>query len=708
MRQGYRSNADHLYDELARLDLVLRLASMRVRSRDSRIGNPPSVHDSNADGEAELRKQIQGQREDVARKVAASEESSIALRLPWVAQLFGLSPFEYDVLVVCLAPEIDRIYERRYAAFYDQPAPALPTVDLLLQLLCDDPEERLQARESFLPTARLFRSHLLTFTDAAQPAGSLLGCSLRLDPGLAQYLLGSEMLDARLAPALSFRLPDSLERNEPADEREGRLLDSLRRFIAEPDSEQWFCVLHGPDRTSQEELAQVLCARTGLPLLQVDVPALIGGEVPFGQAIKLALREAAFHRAAVLLDRIDPLLDDDAQGSSQRRLVESAIAALGTVIFLAGLRPWYPQMLQPPAAVVECPLPTFAERRHLWARRLNGRGAVPTDGSLPELAARFRLTREGIRCAAGRAQSLADLRDGPACALTPDDILQACRSESSQALRQFAGVLTTCYDWTDLVLPADHRRQLQEIVSYLRHQDALCSDWGFGRKHALRRGVNLLFSGPSGTGKTMAAGILARELGLELYRIDLSTVVSKYIGETEKQLSRIFEAAETSNAILFFDEADALFGKRSEVKDAHDRYANIEVNYLLQKLEEHNGVVILASNLSKNLDDAFQRRLQFTVLFPMPEQEERLAIWRQVFPQEAPLAQDLDFEFLARRFKLTGGSIKNIALTAAFFARADGAVIGMRHVILAIKREFQKMGRLCQKADFGDYYGLVC
>jgi SpoVK/Ycf46/Vps4 family AAA+-type ATPase len=184
-------------------------------------------------------------------------------------------------------------------------------------------------------------------------------------------------------------------------------------------------------------------------------------------------------------------------------------------------------------------------------------------------------------------------------------------------------------------------------------------------------------------------------------------VVSKYIGETEKNLNRIFTEAETSNAILFFDEADALFGKRSEVKDSHDRYANIEVNYLLQKMEEHEGIVILATNLSKNVDDAFLRRLQWAVLFPLPEKDERLQIWRQVFPPEAPLGADVNFEFLARRLKIAGGNIKNIALGAAFLARADRGAIDMRHVVLAAKREFQKLGRICVRADFGEYYDLV-
>jgi SpoVK/Ycf46/Vps4 family AAA+-type ATPase len=205
----------------------------------------------------------------------------------------------------------------------------------------------------------------------------------------------------------------------------------------------------------------------------------------------------------------------------------------------------------------------------------------------------------------------------------------------------------------------------------------------------------------------MAAEIIARDLGLDLYKIDLSTVVSKYIGETEKNLSRIFEEAETSNAILFFDEADALYGKRSEVKDSHDRYANIEINYLLQKLDEHEGIVILATNLNKNIDEAFLRRLHYAVNFPAPEKEERLLIWKGVFPAETPLADDVDFPFLAKQLNITGGSVKNIAVRAAFLAVQNSGAVHMEHIIRAAKREFQKMGRLCLESDFKQYYELV-
>jgi SpoVK/Ycf46/Vps4 family AAA+-type ATPase len=217
--------------------------------------------------------------------------------------------------------------------------------------------------------------------------------------------------------------------------------------------------------------------------------------------------------------------------------------------------------------------------------------------------------------------------------------------------------------------------------------------WGFDSKLSLGKGTNALFSGPSGTGKTMAAEIVAGELGLDLYKIDLSGVVSKYIGETEKNLDRIFNAAENANAILFFDEADALFGKRSEVRDSHDRYANIEISYLLQKMEEYPGLTILATNLRQNLDDAFVRRLAFMVHFPFPDETSRQQIWQGVWPKQTPLHTEVDLDLFARRFKLSGGSIKNMALAAAFLAADEDTPVNMSHLYRAARREYQKMGK---------------
>ena len=252
---------------------------------------------------------------------------------------------------------------------------------------------------------------------------------------------------------------------------------------------------------------------------------------------------------------------------------------------------------------------------------------------------------------------------------------------------------------TEIVLPEDSRRQLHELCQQARHRHIVFGDWGFGERLSLGKGLSALFSGPPGTGKTMAAEVIARELDLELYRVDLSQVVSKYIGETEKNLDRVFGAAEATNAILFFDEADALFGKRSEVRDSHDRYANVEISYLLQKMEEYDGVAILASNMRQHLDQAFQRRLAFSVHFPFPDQESRRRIWAGSWPAAAPLADDVDFAVLAQRFKLSGGNIKNAVLAASFLAAADGGRIGQFHLQQAVRRELQKMGKTIVAAE---------
>jgi AAA+ superfamily predicted ATPase len=270
----------------------------------------------------------------------------------------------------------------------------------------------------------------------------------------------------------------------------------------------------------------------------------------------------------------------------------------------------------------------------------------------------------------------------------------AARRQGSAALVGVAQLVEQPFDWGDLVLPADRLQRLRALSDRIRHRALVHDAWGFAAKLGPARGVAALFTGPSGTGKTMAAGVLAADLGLELYRVDLSVVLSKYIGETEKNLARVFAAAEAVDAVLFFDEADALFGKRTEVRDAHDRYANLEVAYLLQRIEEHDGVVVLATNLRKNVDEAFLRRLQFVVEFPMPDRDHRRLIWEQVWPAAAPLDPALDLDLLADRFELSGGSIRNVAVEAAFAAAAGGSAIGPEHVRSALRNEHLKLGRV--------------
>jgi SpoVK/Ycf46/Vps4 family AAA+-type ATPase len=281
------------------------------------------------------------------------------------------------------------------------------------------------------------------------------------------------------------------------------------------------------------------------------------------------------------------------------------------------------------------------------------------------------------------------------------------RTQSQRDLRSLAQRIEPVYSWNDLVLPVATLTQLQEVAAALKNRHVVYTRWGFEEKLSRGKGLKALFADDAGTGKTMTAEVMARELGLDLYKIDLSAMVSKYIGETEKNLDRIFRAAQSSNAIIFFDEADALFGKRSEVKDAHDRYANIEVAYLLQKIEEYDGFVILATNLALNIDDAFKRRMNYTVEFPFPDEHHRELLWRGMFPPQTPLAEDLDFAFLARQFSMSGGNIKNAALAAAFLAAAEESTVQMRHLIQSVAREWQKLGKLSSAADFKQYYTLA-
>jgi SpoVK/Ycf46/Vps4 family AAA+-type ATPase len=351
------------------------------------------------------------------------------------------------------------------------------------------------------------------------------------------------------------------------------------------------------------------------------------------------------------------------------------------------------------AIVLRTPTPTHAQRVAHWSAAL---AATPlqAQADVPGIATRFKLSFGRIEQAARSAERMAHLRgDEEGAAVTMRDLLDACRLHSNQKLSSLARKTSAHYRWNDIVLPDDRVAQLREICNHVKYRDRVYGDWGFGRKLALGKGLAVLFSGPSGTGKTMAAGIIAGELGLDLYKIDLSTVISKYIGETEKNLSRIFDEAETSNAILFFDEADALFGKRSEVRDSHDRYANIEVGYLLQRMEEYEGIAILATNFRKNMDDAFVRRLHFTVEFPFPDRDDRHRIWQGIWPQDTPRDGDLDLALLAQRYEMTGGNIKNVALAAAFLAADGDQVVRMRHVVQATLREYQKTGKLMGDDD---------
>jgi hypothetical protein len=343
----------------------------------------------------------------------------------------------------------------------------------------------------------------------------------------------------------------------------------------------------------------------------------------------------------------------------------------------------------------EVPRPDAAERRSLWRQAL-GASTVEVEDHLEAVVAHFHLDVEAIRAAG------AEVRGAPAREVQNDVgalLWRACRAQARPRLGSLAERVDPRARWQDLVLPEGQRGMLQDIAAQVRHSAQVHENWGFAARCRRGLGVSALFVGASGTGKTMAAEVLAGELDLDLYRIDLSQVISKYIGETEKNLARVFDAAEEGGAILLFDEADALFGKRSEVKDSHDRYANIEVSYLLQRMESYRGLAILTTNRRKALDEAFLRRLRFVVQFPFPDEALRAEIWRRIFPPETP-TEGLDFHRLAR-LNLAGGNIRNVALNAAFLAADAGLPVGLPHLRRAARAEYTKLEKPLSETEFG-------
>lgn len=568
-------------------------------------------------------------------------------RFARLAEAFELSELESNVAALCLGPELD-------------PQAVTPTVGLALSRFCEDFDAQLLARSSFRPAAPLCRWILVPASDAAT-----LARPLRLHPRIASFLLGDDTLDDTLrlpAPVARWVNPHG-ELSFIWSEEQQQQIDAI--------SAPMLCQLDGPEGSGRASFAESICAARELPMLVCDAASL-------GEERTLALfREVRLYGAALYL--AGPVPQEVA------RLVAHEIDRWPGLVFTTGAI-----AAQRPRITIAFGIPDARVRRQLWLRHVDD----------PDVASRLASLFRFLPAQIDDAATLAEGR-------SESELIAACRRLSSRNLVSFATKVPLRRGWDDLVLPKAHFEQLAELVGHVRHQSRVYDDWGFHAKVSAGRGIVALFSGPSGTGKTLTAEVVACDLGLDLYRIDLASLISKYIGETEKNLARVFDDGERSGAILFFDEADAVFGKRSEVKDAHDRYANIETSYLLQRIEDYPGLVILATNMGRNIDAAFHRRMSFVIDFPLPDAAQRRRIWRGIFPAAAPLEHDVDFDFLSERFVLSGGHIRNIAVAAAFRAAGNGGVIGMQHLLLSLKREYQKLGKVCERAELGRYYDLV-
>jgi hypothetical protein len=722
----YQNSFEHLREEMARLDLLLKRALLVARKSDPTqtadefrglvITEPEIdalVQAPDFFGERWRRQEpvrneliaidekLEKLRQNIDARRKLTEEARRWLALPALARRFGLSAAEVDILLLTIAVELEPHYETLYAYLQNDVTRKHPSINLALNLICQSEREKLAGRTLFAPSSTLFANRLLEM--AAEPHDRdppLLRKFLKMDETIIAFLLdqapptiaGTSLVEPRFSSHESEIDPNTHEH-----------LRNLAAYLKGSDRSRLAVRLIGQSEPALSSAAEALAQGLGRRLLLVDLLQLGAEE----SAVANLLRNAVLWRTIVAIK--DP--EAAAQGGENQiasqalTLLWNTMGLFNEPILLLGPESSFARI---PANIrvwrLDIQTPGFNLRRQTWKAALSD---AQTTADPSRLADTFRFGGQRIRQTIDVARGLAAVRDPIRSQLGMQDLLDAGRALSSPQVGRFAIRIEPRYNWSDMVLPPEKAQQLHNIAAWMKHRRVVHRDWGFGEKLSRGKGLNVLFTGPSGTGKTMAAEVLAGELSLDLYQIDLSTVVSKYIGETEKNLSAIFREAEQSQALLFFDEADALFGKRTEVKDAHDRYANIEVNYLLQRVEQYEGVVILATNLQQNLDDAFLRRMQEVLEFPYPDGPLRERIWRGHLPKDAPCNKDIDFAFLAQQFKCTGGNIKNIVLSAAFMAAQESKPISMSHLVLATKSEFQKEGKLAVKSDFGPYYELI-
>jgi AAA+ superfamily predicted ATPase len=584
---------------------------------------------------------------------------------------FNLSEFERDLLLLCAGTELDSHFAPLCALAQNDKQKTYATFSLALSVL-ENPHW-----SALNPDSPLRRWHLIEVG-----GGQLLTQSpLRIDERILHYLAGIENLDERL-----WAIVEPIASNH--------ILVASHQRLAQNVVENWSKAadtpvlpavqLCGEDNASKQAIAQAACNYLNLNLYRLDVTQIPNIANERLQLLRLWQRESILSQSSLLLDCDD--IDLSRHGEAIAWLIEH----LNGPLVISTQDPL--RSRQRPLLNIDVDKPTSLEQYQHWESQLGSHSAL-LNGQVKGLVAQFHLSAPAIQAACTSALSQTPNPEHLATALW-----DACRAQARPRMEDLAQRIEARASWDDLILPDAATDTLRTMAAHLRQRAKVYESWGFSGKSGRGLGISALFAGPSGTGKTTAAEVLANELRLDIYKIDLSSVVSKYIGETEKNLRRVFDAAESGGAILLFDEADALFGKRSEVKDSHDRHANIEVSYLLQRMEAYQGLAILTTNMKGALDVAFMRRIRFIVQFSFPDAKQRAEIWRRVFPKETP-TEGLIVEKLAK-LSIAGGNIRNIALNAAFLAADADEPVMMKHLFSAVKSEYMKLEKPIVDSEF--------
>ncbi|WP_135534614.1 ATP-binding protein [Halostella pelagica] len=699
---SYETTQQHLLDEIDRIETLLRAYADEA--------DTPGLSETGSDGGAGMHESAPEQlpigvsesgHGELETHTAAIEQrcretpEEIPLRLRELAHRFSLSRRHLDVLVLALAPDVDDSFADTLKSIQGNVALPRPTVGLVEDLFSQTRQQRVAAGALVGSDSPLRQHDLVSVAPAPDGTGTARDRTVRVDERIAEYLKGYAGIDTDLQAVLEQQSGDGANDSLSVRTTEASLSDLAisddchERLSSLPEDDGgWRFYWYGPAGTEKHRAVEAVCDEG---VLRADLDAVIEA-----RALDRLRREATILDRPLHLMSAAQATFDARERDTTLESVFDRFAGFGNDLIVTGEGEWTPSeaMHTPVDAIVEFPRPSIDLRREFWAGHAD---ELPDDIDPEVLAGTFNLTPGQLAAALSTAESLSG--DGE---LTAQAVYAGCSAQSADELDELAQKIEPGKDWDDIVLREETRRKLELVRNHVRHQARIYGDWGFSEQFSRGTGVVALFKGESGTGKTMAAEILANDVGMDIYKIDLSSVVSKYIGETEENLEQIFQAAENSNAILLFDEADAVFGDRSKVSDSTDRYANVEVNYLLQRIEAYDGVILLTTNYASNIDSAFNRRIDHEIEFKSPRESTRETIWKNIFPDDAPTG-DVDYEFLSE-FTFTGGRIKTVGQTAAILAAGnDSEAIEMSHAVRAVQLELEKIGRLYQVSEFEPY-----
>lgn len=705
---GYANSRQHLSAICKWIDLSLHLYFARNITNNNEINTPgwamsadrarALLGDTFAHTTAdELSRLLNLFEKKMAGKEEANSLGSGISKFVTFFNSFNLNKIERQILLYVIAPEIDGRYARVFGYLNDDLTRRRPTPSILNQLVYDGTRLAWDIRQLMAGEGSIAKFQLLLSEQNDTLPESEVG--LKAPPDILTYLLAEHDYSPNFNPALelhqTYSSSKSITKNEYSDLQE-KLEHWLRKKNGETDLP--IIQLLGDDTTLEWFKQTAINAGEAVVIMNLSVINERGDSRP-SDLIYGAIRMAILHNAILVVSGLTALQGNERQ-QFEKALATNIIARVNRMV-VHSKAPWVIHGVNEIWQITR-EVPSFKARISLWKEHAQLAGINLSKSDASSLAATIRFDEPEIN-------ATISLCRGESIEASPLVSIQtAARKVARTKIPSLVRRLETSFDWEDIVLPTSTLALLKQIPGHVRHAREVFEDWGYYSRLPYGSGVAALFSGPSGTGKTMAAQVIANELNVELFQIDLANTVSKYIGETEKNLDIIFNAAEHASAVLLFDEADALFGKRTDIKDAHDRYANVEVAYLLQRMEAYSGLAILTSNFKQNLDSAFLRRLRFVIDFPAPSAAHREAIWHCVFPSEVKFAADVDTTFLARRLELTGGNIQQIAVRAAFAAVADGSdAIAMNHIVQATREELTKLGMLSAERSLSDWLPVL-